>query len=118
MGYCNRPRTREYAPTNSGSRVSPERLDLRCSTEECGRALSAVFVAKEIWKVRNPSAKPTMSAAFHHVIIPVFEKVIRAYRFGSSAERAAARVYLQEFVPVDDYIRNRHERYQQKFSFV
>jgi hypothetical protein len=46
------------------------------------------------------------------VIIPVFEKVVRAWRFGSAAERASASVYLEEFVRKDDYIRNRHNLYQ------
>lgn len=33
--------------------------------------------------------------------------------YGSAAERASASVYLEEFVRKDDYIRNRHQRYQQ-----
>lgn len=112
MGHCNRPRTREFAPRNSGSLAKPERINLRCTTEECGRALSAVKVAREIRKMRDPSLGTNVSEAFHHVIIPVFEKVIRAYRFGSAAERASASVYLEEFVRKDDYIRNRHHLYQ------
>ena len=112
MGHCNRPRTREFAPRNSGSLAKPERINLRCTTEECGRALSAVKVAREIRKMRDPSLGTNVSEAFHHVIIPVFEKVIRAYRFGSAAERASASVYLEEFVRKEDYIRNRHLHYQ------
>ena len=112
MGRCNRPRTREFAPKNSGSLAKPERINLRCTTEQCGRALSAVRVAREVRRMRNPSLGTNVSEAFHHVIIPVFEKVIRAYRFGSAAERASAAVYLEEFVRKDDYIRNRFERYQ------
>jgi len=50
------------------------------------------------------------------VIVPVFEKVVRAYRYGSAAEKAAAAVYLEEFVRVEDYIRNRLDRYQRKLS--
>ncbi len=112
MGHCNRPRTREFAPTNSGSLTKPERINLRCTTEECGRALSAVQVAKVIRQMRNPDVSTNISDAFHHVIIPVFEKVIRAYRYGSAAERASASVYLEEFVRKEDYIRNRKDRYQ------
>lgn len=112
MGHCNRPRTREFAPTNSGSLTKPERINLRCTTEECGRALSAVQVAKVIRQMRDPNATTNISDAFHHVIIPVFEKVIRAYRFGSAAERASASVYLEEFVRKEDYIRNRKDRHQ------
>jgi len=112
-----RPRTREYAPTNSGSVTKPERVNLRCTTEQCGRFLSNVEVGRQILKARCPSAEANISEAVHRVIIPVFEKVIRAYRFGSSAERAAARVYLAEFVPREDYIRNRKERYQEQFHF-
>ena len=112
MGRCKRPRTREIAPTNSGSLRKPERINLRCTTEQCGRALSAVTVAREIRRMRDPRLGTTVSDAFHHVIIPVFEKVVRAYRFGSAAERASASVYLEEFVRRDDYIRNRHQRYQ------
>ena len=112
MGHCKRPRTREFAPTNSGSRTKPERIILRCTTEQCGRALSAVVVAREIRKLRDPKLGTNVSDAFHHVIIPVFEKVVRAWRFGSAAERASASVYLEEFVRKDDYIRNRKDRYQ------
>lgn len=118
MGRCNRPRTREFAPTNSGSVRKPERINLRCTTEQCGRALSAVQVAEIIIKSRNPNAEANISTAFHSVIIPVFEKVIRAYRFGSSAEQAAAAVYLEEFIRKDDYLRNRHNRYQATFNFA
>ncbi len=112
MGHCNRPRTREYAPTNSGSLTKPERINLRCTTEQCGRALSAVQVARVIRQMRDPDATTNISDAFHHVIIPVFEKVIRAYRYGSAAERASAAVYLEEFVRKEDYIRNRKDKYQ------
>ena len=112
MGKCKRPRTREFAPTNSGSRTKPERINLCCTTEQCGRALSAVVVAREIRRMRNPKLGTNISDAFHHVIIPVFEKVVRAWRFGSAAERASASVYLEEFVRKDDYIRNRKDRYQ------
>ena len=109
---CKRPRTREFAPLNSGSRTKPERINLRCTTEQCGRALSAVDVAREIRKLRDPKHGTNISDAFHHVIIPVFEKVVRAWRFGSAAERASASVYLEEFVRKEDYIRNRHLHYQ------
>ncbi len=34
MGHCKRPKTREFAPTNSGSRTKPERINLRCMTED------------------------------------------------------------------------------------
>jgi len=112
MGHCNRPRTREFAPTNSGSLTKPERINLRCTTEECGRALSAVRVARIVRQMRDPEATTNISDAFHHVIIPVFEKVIRAYRYGSAAERASASVYLEEFVRKEDYIRNRKDKYQ------
>lgn len=112
MGHCKRPRTREFAPTKSGSKTKPERINLRCTTEQCGRALSAVDVAREIRKLRDPKLGTNVSDAFHHVIIPVFEKVVRAWRFGSAAERASASVYLEEFVRKDDYIRNRKDRYQ------
>ena len=95
MGHCKRPRTREFAPVNSGSRAKPERINLRCTTEQCGRALSAVGVAREIRRMRNPALGTNVSDAFHHVIIPVFEKVVRAWRFGSAAERASASVYLE-----------------------
>ena len=64
--------------------------------------------------MRNPKLGTNVSDAFHHVIIPVFEKVVRAWRFGSAAERASASVYLEEFVRKDDYIRNRKDRYQMK----
>jgi len=117
MGRCKRPRTREYAPVNSGSKTKPERINLRCTTEQCGRALSAVSVAREIRRLRNPRLGTNVSEAFHHVIIPVFEHVVRAYRFGSSAERASARIYLDEFVPREDYLRARMERYQGHFKF-
>lgn len=117
MGHCNRPRTREYAPVNSGSKTKPERINLRCTTEQCGRALAAVSIAREIRRMRQPDLGTNVSDAFHHVIIPVFEKVWRAYVHGSAAEHAAAAVYLEEFVRKEDYLKNLHERYQQQFLF-
>jgi hypothetical protein len=112
-----RERNRASAPMNSGSRRKPERINLRCTTEQCGRALSAVEVAEMIIRGRDPSAEANISTAFHSVIIPVFEKVIRAYRFGSAAEQAAAKVYLEELIRKEDYIKNRPLRYQLKFEF-
>ena len=112
-----RPRTRPYAPMNSGSKTKPERINLRCTTEQCGRFLTAVDVARIVRQARDPALKTNISDAVHHVIIPVFEKVVRAYRFGSEAERASARVYLEEFVRKEDYLKNRKDRYQAKFKF-
>ena len=118
MGHCKRPRTREFAPMNSGSRTKPERINLRCTTEQCGRALAAVQVAMTIRQMRTPGKGTTnISDAFHHVIIPVFEKVVRAWRFGSAAERASAAVYLEEFIRKEDYLRNRKNLYQMSFGF-
>ena len=117
MGKCRRPRTREFAPTNSGSLRKPERINLRCTTEQCGRAMSAVDAARAIRAARDPNVHTNISDAFHHVIIPVFEKVLRAYQFGSAAERASASVYLEEFVRRDDYVRNRVHKYQGEFKF-
>lgn len=116
MGHCNRPRTREFAPKNSGSKAKPERINLRCTTEQCGRAFAAVQVARLLRKRVKPDQGTNISEAFHHVIIPVFEHVVRAFRFGSAAERASAEVYLREFVPREDYIRNRRDRYQGKLA--
>ena len=118
MGKCNRPRTREFAPTNSGSLRKPERINLRCTTEQCGRAMSAVTAARAIRAARNPEVETNISDAFHHVIIPVFEKVWRAYVHGSAAERAYSSVILEEFIRKDDYLRVRAERYQTHFKFV
>ena len=112
-----RPRTRPYAPMNSGSKTKPERINLRCTSEQCGRFLTAVEVARIVRQARNPALKTNISDAVHHVIIPVFEKVVRAYRFGSEAERASARVYLEEFVRREDYVRNRVHKYQGEFKF-
>ena len=118
MGHCKRPRTREYAPLNSGSKTKPERINLRCTTEQCGRALAAVRVAREIRRMRDPRLGTNVSEAFHHVIIPVFEKIWRAYQYGSSAERASASVYLEEFIRKEDSLRNRAERFQTHFKFT
>lgn len=112
-----RPRTKAYAPMNSGSKTKPERINLRCTTEQCGRFLTAVEVARIVRVARNPALKTNISDAVHHVIIPVFEKVVRAYRFGSAAERASASVYLEEFIRKEDYIKNRIHKYQTKFKF-
>jgi len=112
MGHCKRPRTREFAPKNSGSLSKPERINLRCTTEQCGRAFNAVRVAREIRRMRNPHLGTTVSDAFHHVIIPVFEKIVRAYNYGSAAERASAAIYLEEFIRPEDYLKNRPNRHQ------
>lgn len=117
MGTLKRPRTRDYAPTNSGSLRKPERINLRCTTEQCGRALADVGIAREIRRMRDPNLTTNISEAFHHVIIPVFEKVWRAWVHGSAAERAAAGVYLEEFIRKEDYLRVRGQRFQAEFSF-
>ena len=75
-------------------------------------------MAREIRRMRQSDLGTNVSDAFHHVIIPVFEKVWRAFQYGSAAERAAAAVYLEEFIRPDDYLRNRAERYQQHFKFA
>ena len=103
-----RKRTREYAPVNSGSVTRPERVNLRCTTEECGRFLSLVTTLRLI---KGRPEEP-IAETVHHVLVPLAEKIVRAYRFGSSAEQASARVYFEERVRREDYIRNRKERYQ------
>lgn len=117
MGTCKRPRTREFAPKNSGSLKKPERLNIRCTTEECGRAMNAVQVSYEILAARGTDFERTITEAFHRCIIPVFEKVVRAYRHGSAAERASASVYLEEFIRPEDYLKNRHQSFQPQFKF-
>ena len=49
-----RSRTRDFAPVNSGSETRPERVNLRCTTEECGRFLSLVTTLRQL-KGRHPS---------------------------------------------------------------
>ena len=98
-----RSRTREFAPDNSGSLTRPERVNIRCTTEECGRFLSLVTTLRQL-KGRPPEP---LAETVHHVLVPLAEKIVRACRYGSAAERASASVYLEEFVRRDDYIRNR-----------
>lgn len=112
-----RPRTRPYAPMNSGSKTKPERINLRCTTEQCGRFLTAVDVARIVRQARNPALKTNISDAVHHVIIPVFEKVARTPARPRCRNGTPARVYLEEFVRKEDYIRNRVHKYQMKFKF-
>lgn len=104
-----RKRTREYAPVNSGSVTRPERVNLRCTTEECGRFYSLVSTLRLI---KGRPEKEPIAETVHHVLVPLAEKIVRAYRFGSSAEQASARVYFEERVRREDYIRNRKNRYQ------
>lgn len=103
-----RSRTREFAPVNSGSVVRPERVNLRCTTEECGRFLSLVSTLRQL-KGRPPEP---LAETVHHVLVPLAEKLVRALRYGSAAEQSSARVYFEERVRREDYIRNRHQRYQ------
>lgn len=103
-----RSRTRESAPVNSGSAARLERVNLRCTTEECGRFLSLVATLRQI-KGRPPEP---LAETVHHVLVPLAEKLVRAVRYGSAAEQSSARVYFEECVRRDDYIRNRLERYQ------
>ena len=103
-----RSRTREFAPVNSGSVTRPERVNLRCSTEECGRFLSLCTTLRLI-KGRPPEP---IAETVHHVLVPLAEKLVRAIRFGSAAEQSSARVYFEEKVRKEDYIRNRRDRYQ------
>lgn len=103
-----RSRTRECAPDNSGSVTRPERVNLRCTTEECGRFLSLVTTLRLI----KGRADEPIADTVHHVLVPLAEKIVRAYRFGSSAEQASAKIYFEERVRREDYIRNRKERYQ------
>lgn len=103
-----RSRTRKSAPVNSGSIARPERVNLRCTTEECGRFLSLVATLRQI-KGRPPEP---LAETVHHVLVPLAEKLVRAVRYGSAAEQSSARVYFEERVRREDYIRNRFERYQ------
>ena len=103
-----RSRTRESAPVNSGSIARPERVNLRCTTEECGRFLSLVTTLRQITG-RPPEP---LAETVHHVLVPLAEKLVRAVRYGSAAEQSSARVYFEERVRREDYIRNRFERYQ------
>jgi hypothetical protein len=103
-----RKRTREFAPVNSGSVTRPERVNLRCTTEECGRFLSLVSTLRLI---KGRPEEP-IAETVHHVLVPLAEKLIRAVRFGSAAEQSAARVYFEERVRREDYVKNRHQRYQ------
>ena len=107
-----RKRTKQFAPVNSGSVTRPERVNLRCTTEECGRFLALV---KALRVVKGRPEEP-IAETVHHVLVPLAEKILRAYRFGSSAEQASAKVYFEERVRKDDYIRNRKDRYQMKLS--
>ena len=104
-----RKRTREFAPVNSGSVTRPERVNLRCTTEECGRFMSLV---RALRLIKGRAAEEPIAETVHHVLVPLAEKIVRAYRFGSSAEQASARVYFEERVRREDYVRNRHNRYQ------
>lgn len=107
-----RRRTREFAPVASGSIARPERVNLRCTTEECGRFLSLVGTLRQI-KGRPPEP---IAETVHHVLVPLAEKLVRAYRYGSAAEQSSAKVYFEEFVRREDYIKNRRERYQQMLA--
>ena len=100
---ARRSRTREFAPKNSGSVTRPERVNLRCTTEECGRFLSLVSTLRAI-KGRPPEP---IAETVHHVLVPLAEKLVRAVRYGSAAEQSSARVYFEERVRREDYIRNR-----------
>lgn len=118
-GHINRPRDREHAPTNSGSVTKPERRNVRCTTEECGRFGAAVQDAREIVLARKPDAKGEeldMSTLVNHVIIPTFEKVVRGFRYGSAAEKAQCAVYLEEHIRKDDYLSKRRQFTQQMFD--
>lgn len=118
-GHINRPRDREHAPTNSGSITKPERRNIRCTTEECGRFGAAVQVARQLVLARKPDAhgeELDMSTLVNHVIIPTFEKVVRGYLCGSAAERAQCSVYLDEYIRKDDYLSKRRMFTQQLFN--
>ena len=104
----SRRRTRKSAPVNSGSIARPERVNLRCTTEECGRFLSLVTTLRQLTG-RPPEP---LAETVHHVLVPLAEKLVRAVRYGSAAEQSSARVYFEERVRREDYIRNRFERYQ------
>ena len=103
-----RKRTREFAPVNSGSVTRPERVNLRCTTEECGRFLSLV---RTLRLITGRDEEP-IAETVHHVLVPLAEKIVRAYRFGSTAEQASAKIYFEERVRREDYVKNRHLRYQ------
>ena len=110
-------RTRQKTP-KSGSIKRPQRRNTRCTVEEGGRYDKAIIRARNILKERYPHLNTfDMADCMHRVIIPVFEKVCRAIDFGSSAEQEAAKVYLEEFVRKEDYIRARQDRYQMRLNF-
>lgn len=107
-----RSRKREFAPVNSGSVLRPERVNLRCTTEECGRFLSLITTLRQL-KGRPPEP---IAETVHHVMVPLAEKLVRAVRYGSAAEQSSARVYFEERVRKEDYIRNRADRYQMRLG--
>lgn len=119
MGHINRPRDREHAPTNSGSSTKPERVNVRCTTEECGRLYNAIRVARQLRLAKFPNAKEReldMATLLNHVIIPTFEKVVRGFVNGSAAEKAFCGIFLEEFVRKDDYLSTRRQITQQMFD--
>ena len=107
-----RSRTREFAPDNSGSISRPERVNLRCTAEECGRFLVLVTILRQL-KGRPPEP---IAETVHHVLVPLAEKLVRAVRYGSAAEQSSARVYFEERVRKEDYIRNRIDRHQLRLA--
>ena len=107
-----RSRKREFAPVNSGSVSRPERVNLRCTTEECGRFLSLIATLRQL---KGGPPEP-IAETVHHVLVPLAEKLVRAVRYGSAAEQSSARVYFEERVRKEDYIRNRAERYQMQLG--
>lgn len=118
MGNLKRPRDAAHAPDNSGSVKRPERINVRCTTEECGRMYAAIDTARQFRKAYNPASTDLDAAdLIHGVIIPVFEKVVRAYLCGSAAERSLVSVYLEERIRKDDYLSKRRMFSQQVFDF-
>ena len=110
-------RARQKEP-KSGSVKRPQRRNTRCSVQEGGRFDKSISRARQILRERFPEMKQIdMADCMHRVIIPTFEKVCRAVDFGSSAEQEAAKVYLEEFVRKEDYIKNRKDRYQIRLNF-
>lgn len=83
-----RSRKREFAPVNSGSATRPERVNLRCTTEDCRERARWKKAVRRIAETFGETKEP-QSEVFNRRILPMVEEF--SWRQRLAKGRRAAR---------------------------
>lgn len=95
------------APTNTGSLSRPGRLNLRLDCQTRGQTHELFIRAREV--AHLPPNAP-FAEVWERALLPWLQHLMRAQKWGSSAEKALVSVLMQSTVPKEDYLRERARR--------